>query len=89
MNRLHDTDVFDDHDTSDREISLGKPTILGIFFVLALMCACFFGAGYTMGRKSYQTATPHRGPRHRHRQRTQAHRRQPGRLIRPNSEGAH
>lgn len=58
MNRLHDPDVFDDQATSDREISLGMPTILGIFFVLALMCACFFGAGYTMGRKSFQTATP-------------------------------
>ena len=58
MNRLHDPDVFDDRSTADREISLGTPTILGIFFVLALLCACFFGAGYTMGRKSFQTATP-------------------------------
>ncbi len=62
MNHLRDTDVFDDHATSDREISLGTPTILGIFFVLALMCACFFGAGYTMGRKSFQTATPTETP---------------------------
>lgn len=62
MNHLRDTDVFDDHATSDREISLGMPTILGIFFVLALMCACFFGAGYTMGRKSFQTATPTESP---------------------------
>ena len=62
MNHLRDTDVFDDHATSDREISLGTPTILGIFFVLALMCACFFGAGYTMGRKSFQTATPTEAP---------------------------
>src|SRR5579859_4445022 len=57
MNRLHDPDVFDDHATSDREISLGMPTILGIFFALALICAVFFGAGYTMGRKSAQDAT--------------------------------
>jgi DedD protein len=62
MNHLRDTDVFDDHATSDREISLGTPTILGIFFVLALMCACFFGAGYTMGRKSFQTAVPTETP---------------------------
>ena len=58
MNRLHDPDVFDDRSTADREISLGTPTILGIFFVLALLCACFFGAGYTMGRKSLQPAAP-------------------------------
>jgi cell division septation protein DedD len=41
---------------SDREISLGAPAILGIFFALAVLCACFFGFGYTMGRKSAQIA---------------------------------
>jgi DedD protein len=40
----------------DREISLGTGTILGIFFCLALLCAIFFGFGYSMGRKSVQTA---------------------------------
>ncbi len=40
----------------EREISLGAPAILGIFFALALVCACFFGFGYTMGRKSAQSA---------------------------------
>jgi cell division septation protein DedD len=40
--------------SADREISLGAPTILGIFFALAVLCACFFGFGYTMGRKSAQ-----------------------------------
>ncbi len=43
---------------SEREISLGMPTILGIFFALALVCACFFGFGYTMGRKSGQSSIP-------------------------------
>ena len=38
----------------DREISLGTGTILGIFFALALLCAVFFGFGYSMGRKSAQ-----------------------------------
>jgi cell division septation protein DedD len=42
------------HGSTDREISLGMPTILGIFFALAVLCACFFGFGYTMGRKSTQ-----------------------------------
>jgi cell division septation protein DedD len=45
-----------DPNRADREISLGTPTILGIFFVLALVCAAFFGFGYSMGRKSTQTA---------------------------------
>lgn len=39
-------------DSSEREISLGTSTILGIFFALALVCAVFFGLGYTFGRKS-------------------------------------
>jgi DedD protein len=45
-----------DPNRADREISLGTPTILGIFFALALVCAGFFGFGYTMGRKSTQAA---------------------------------
>jgi cell division septation protein DedD len=39
---------------ADREISLGAPAILGIFFALALLCAGFFGFGYSLGRKSAQ-----------------------------------
>ena len=63
MNRLldHDTDPREDSHSargtdSDHEISLGIPTILGIFFALALICAVFFGFGYTLGRKSAQNA---------------------------------
>jgi cell division protein FtsN len=57
----HDRDLDDytydqrDH-TQDREISLGTGTILGIFFALAVVCAIFFGFGYTMGRKSAAAA---------------------------------
>lgn len=40
--------------TQDREISLGTSTILGIFFALALVCALFFGLGYSTGRHSVQ-----------------------------------
>jgi DedD protein len=43
---------FNDTREQDREISLGTTTILGIFFVLALLCAIFFGFGYSLGRKS-------------------------------------
>jgi DedD protein len=48
----------------DREITLGTSTILGIFFVLALLCAVFFGFGYSMGRRSTQTLvnTPETAP---------------------------
>ena len=50
-----DTDLHDLHEPQrDREISLGAATILGIFFVLALICAVFFGFGYTLGRRSSQ-----------------------------------
>lgn len=55
-NRPYDDDSYverrADPDRADREISLGTPTILGIFFALAIVCACFFGFGYTMGRHS-------------------------------------
>ena len=47
-----DDDLPEHASEADREISLGTPTILGIFFALALICACFFGFGYTMGHKS-------------------------------------
>ena len=56
MNRLHEAEDEQALET-DREISLGIPAILGIFFALALLCACFFGFGYTMGRKSAQCRT--------------------------------
>jgi DedD protein len=59
VNRSYDRDddLQDLHQSGgrDREISLGTTTILGIFFVLALLCAVFFGFGYSMGRRSVQT----------------------------------
>jgi len=42
-------------ESADREISLGTATVLGIFFLIALVCAGFFGFGYTLGRKSVPT----------------------------------
>lgn len=43
----------DDIETSsEREISLSPSTVLGIFFLLAIICAIFFGFGYSMGRRS-------------------------------------
>jgi cell division septation protein DedD len=59
MNSAFDTEIDPRHAAhaeEDREISLGTATILGIFFVLAMVCAAFFGFGYTLGRKSVQNA---------------------------------
>jgi len=57
MNQLLDADLDPHQDTvPEHEISLGTATILGIFFALALVCAAFFGFGYTLGRKSAQNA---------------------------------
>lgn len=42
------------HDDGDREFTLSTGTVLGIFIALTLICAVFFGFGYTMGRKSGQ-----------------------------------
>jgi len=36
----------------DHDLTLGTPTILGLFFALALVCACFFGLGYAMGHRT-------------------------------------
>ncbi len=43
--------------SKDRELTLGTPTILGLFFALVLVCACFFGLGYAMGHRT-APATP-------------------------------
>jgi cell division septation protein DedD len=59
MNTAFDTEIETRQSfggDQEREISLGTATILGIFFVLAMVCAAFFGFGYTLGRKSVQTA---------------------------------
>ena len=50
----HDLRDLREADEQDREISLGTTTILGIFFALALLCAVFFGFGYSLGGRSAQ-----------------------------------
>lgn len=55
----HDLRDLREEAEQDREISLGTTTILGIFFALALLCAVFFGFGYSLGGRSAQpAATP-------------------------------
>lgn len=50
----HDLRDLREAPEQDREISLGTTTILGIFFALALLCAVFFGFGYSLGGRSAQ-----------------------------------
>jgi cell division septation protein DedD len=45
----------------DREITLSMGVILSIFFALVLVCALFFGMGYSLGRRSSQTQTSAEG----------------------------
>ena len=40
-------DVYRDGRADDRELTLSTGTVLGLFFALALVCAVFFGFGYT------------------------------------------
>ena len=56
MNTRYESDLYESGE-QEREISLSTTTILGIFFALALLCAVFFGFGYSMGRKSAQPVT--------------------------------
>lgn len=41
----------------DREITLGTSALLAIFFGVVLICAVFFGLGYSLGRRSGDTTT--------------------------------
>jgi DedD protein len=56
VNTRYENDLYESAE-QDREISLSTTSILGIFFALALLCAVFFGFGYSMGRKSAQPAS--------------------------------
>jgi DedD protein len=53
FNSYNDDDDFQerDSDSTDREISVGTTSIIAIFFILALVCAGFFGIGYLLGRR--------------------------------------
>lgn len=39
----------------DTEITLGTGKMLGLFFGLVILCAVFFGMGYTMGRSAVKS----------------------------------
>ena len=41
---------------AEREVTLNTGVVLGLFFALALLCAVFFGFGYSIGHKSVPPA---------------------------------
>lgn len=42
--------------TEDTEITLGTGKMLGLFFGLVILCAVFFGMGYTMGKSAVKSS---------------------------------
>ena len=42
--------------SEDTEITLGTGKMLGLFFGLVILCAVFFGMGYTMGKSAVKSA---------------------------------
>lgn len=43
-------------ETTDTEITLGTGKMLALFFGLVILCAVFFGMGFSMGRNSVRSA---------------------------------
>ncbi len=46
----------EDRRPAEREVTLNTGIVLGLFFALALLCAVFFGFGYSIGHKSVTNA---------------------------------
>jgi len=44
-------------ETQDTEITLGTGRLLGLFFGLVVVCAIFFGLGFTLGRNSVKAGS--------------------------------
>src|SRR5215468_4987254 len=42
-------------ETTDTEITLGTGKMLALFFGLVILCAVFFGMGFSMGRNSVKS----------------------------------
>jgi|SRR6202142_572625 DedD protein len=50
------TDQQIGNNAEDTEITLGTGKMLGLFFGLVILCAVFFGMGYTMGKNAVKSA---------------------------------
>jgi cell division septation protein DedD len=55
LHREDDDELDDYSERPDREITLGTTTILALFFALAVVCAIFFGFGYSVGHRAVGT----------------------------------
>jgi DedD protein len=53
MNSLYETEEREER--QEAELTLGTGTLLAIFFGLVVVCAVFFGFGYSMGRRSAES----------------------------------
>jgi DedD protein len=53
MNSIYETE--DREERQEAELTLGTGTLLAIFFGLVVVCAVFFGFGYSMGRRSAES----------------------------------
>ncbi len=62
LHREGDDDLDEMNGPKDREITLGTTLILGIFFALAILCAVFFGFGYSVGRRTAVVSAPASAP---------------------------
>lgn len=47
--------MLDEQQQQDTEFTLGPGKILGLFFLLVILCGVFFGLGYTVGHASQKT----------------------------------
>jgi cell division septation protein DedD len=52
IHREGDDELDDFSEQPDREITLGTTSILALFFALAVLCAVFFGFGYSVGHRA-------------------------------------
>ena len=57
LNQLDQLDEMDHDQIRPNEVTLSTSTLLGIFFALVLVCAVFFGFGYSLGRHSIQSTS--------------------------------
>jgi DedD protein len=53
MNSIYETE--DREERQEAELTLGTGTLLAIFFGLVVVCAVFFGFGYSMGRRTAES----------------------------------
>src|SRR5258708_8011223 len=49
--------MSDNNNNEDTEVTLGTGKMLGLFFGLVILCAIFFGMGYSMGKNAVKSTT--------------------------------